>query len=356
MTSHQFAFPPPPPPPPQTQPNHDKTIEPYNCWTNTRANRGDHRGGRGNWNRCTRAGSNGFFGGSGQNGYMQRNSGRFQNPSGSLPPTNQTASNYPLPEYPSVQQHQFSASTQYSYVHPVPTYPTASIAPTSSAVRAGAEFLHNMHRPIQLYSVQPQGTEYTYTVPDQNNSHHPQQPQLYAPGPPPPPESQNRPVLMGPPIRIGFDSNSYAAGDQRAQAHKPFSGSATLRQPDTRPVIQPSFRANRHNDLHSRRYESPNFYPNQNSRRIKREHEGSAARRILKVAPAVPSFGGSLPVKPPPPQENERIPKTKKRRHNQLGLTPKSLDRESSEEEDNYADEESKLAGAASLPDLGRQQ
>lgn len=68
-----------------------------------------------------------------------------------------------------------------------------------------------------------------------------------------------------------------------------------------------------------------------------------------KVAPAVPSFGTPLPVSLPPSQETEERPKKKKRRHNQLGLTPKSLEYESSED-GNDVDEEVKLADAAGLP------
>ena len=59
--------------------------------------------------------------------------------------------------------------------------------------------------------------------------------------------------------------------------------------------------------------------------------------------PAVPSFGNPLPSKPPAPSDATRAPKKKKRQHNQLGLTPKTEEHESSEEEDGV-DEESKFA------------
>jgi hypothetical protein len=59
--------------------------------------------------------------------------------------------------------------------------------------------------------------------------------------------------------------------------------------------------------------------------------------------PAVPSFGNPLPSKPPPAADATRKPKKRKRKHNQLGLTPKADDHESSEEEEDV-DEESKLA------------
>ena len=59
--------------------------------------------------------------------------------------------------------------------------------------------------------------------------------------------------------------------------------------------------------------------------------------------PSVPSFGAGLPEKPLAAVDNGGRPKKKARKQNQLGLTPKTEDHESSEEEDN--DEESKLTG-----------
>lgn len=67
----------------------------------------------------------------------------------------------------------------------------------------------------------------------------------------------------------------------------------------------------------------------------------------VPAPPAVPSFGNPLPSKPPPPSETTRAPKKKKRQHNQLGLTPKTEEHESSEEEEGV-DEESKFASQSS--------
>ena len=66
----------------------------------------------------------------------------------------------------------------------------------------------------------------------------------------------------------------------------------------------------------------------------------------VQAPPAVPSFGGPLPLpaKPPAPHSASKRPRKKKRKHNQLGLTPKAEEHESSEEEDDDADEESRLA------------
>ncbi|KAJ5932161.1 hypothetical protein N7516_006650 [Penicillium verrucosum] len=67
------------------------------------------------------------------------------------------------------------------------------------------------------------------------------------------------------------------------------------------------------------------------------------------AAPAVPSFGNPLPSKPPPAADStpNRKAKKRKRKHNQLGLTPNTEDHESSEEEADE-DEESKLAQGGS--------
>ena len=61
------------------------------------------------------------------------------------------------------------------------------------------------------------------------------------------------------------------------------------------------------------------------------------------TAPAVPAFGAPLPSLPTVQSDKKQLTK-KKRKHNQLGLTPRREEHESSEEED--VDEESKLAAA----------
>lgn len=74
------------------------------------------------------------------------------------------------------------------------------------------------------------------------------------------------------------------------------------------------------------------------------EKSKSAVPRTPAPAP-VPSFGASLPLppKPPTPVDGPTLPKKKKRKYNQLGLTPKTEEHESTEEEGD-ADEESRLA------------
>uniref|UniRef100_A0A093V105 Reticulocyte-binding protein 2 like a n=1 Tax=Talaromyces marneffei PM1 TaxID=1077442 RepID=A0A093V105_TALMA len=92
-----------------------------------------------------------------------------------------------------------------------------------------------------------------------------------------------------------------------------------------------------------------NNYQNQSGhkRRYSSTFEKSTSQGPRPTAPpAVPSFGVPLPAKPPQPAENLRqAQKKKKRKFNQLGLTPKTEEHESSDEEDD-ADEESRLASA----------
>ena len=61
-----------------------------------------------------------------------------------------------------------------------------------------------------------------------------------------------------------------------------------------------------------------------------------------KAPPAVPEFGTSFPAKPSIDRFAVPKPKKKKRKHNQLGLTPMTEDHESSENED--LDEEASFA------------
>ena len=78
---------------------------------------------------------------------------------------------------------------------------------------------------------------------------------------------------------------------------------------------------------------------------IKRKSE-QATRMLV-------SFGMPIPVKPPTSREKEKLSKKKTRRHNQLGLNPRTVKRESSEG-DNDVDKEVKLAVVASLPTAER--
>lgn len=78
-------------------------------------------------------------------------------------------------------------------------------------------------------------------------------------------------------------------------------------------------------------------------------HRGRGGRQAMegRAAPAVPSFGLSLPapIQSPRSQSTADEPRSKKRKYNQLGLTPSTEIRESSEEQEDVDDnEEGKLA------------
>lgn len=112
--------------------------------------------------------------------------------------------------------------------------------------------------------------------------------------------------------------------------------------------------------VQSARHVSPITLPGNRGRGQKRGYREAFGRQRNhnprpQAAPAVPSFGGTLPlpVKPPAAQDHARKPRKKKRKHNQLGLTPKAEEHESSEEEEDDADEESRLAAVSTGPCTG---
>lgn len=270
-------------------------------------------------------------------------------------PTNSPGHNYSLPQYPPGQQLHY------------PAYSTAPIAQPASGVNIGVEYCENTQRQAQFYNVQQNGTPYNYNFPNQNNSYNPQQAPQYV-SVVPLQENQYPTMLRGPPIRTGFDANNYTAGDQHVQVQHqvqphPISSGLHHLQHSSGFIMPPSVQATSQTRLNDPRYDSPKPYSDPRDRGQKRQHDGIAGQRRhkskasaeikTKVAPAVPSFGIPLPVSLPPSQEPEERPKKKKRRHNQLGLTPKSLEHESSED-DNDVDEEFKLANAAGLPSSDR--
>ena len=357
MTSHQFVFPPPPPPPPPTQPSYHNPGGPHNPWNNARGrgqsdfNRGSR--GRGGSRGVPRGGSRGGSYGLYHTGFDSRS-------------TNSSGNSYPFPQFPPGQQLHYPAAPQ-NHILPTPAYSTVPIAHSAPGVDVGVKYHNDTQRQAQFYSAQQDGALYNYNFPNQNNPYNPQQPPQYVPVAPLQ-DNQYPTISQGPPIRMGFGANNYTAGDQhfqvqhQIQPHRISSGVHHL-QHGSGPVMPPSFRAASQTRPSHTRCDSPNSYPDQRNRGQKRQHDGIAGQRRhknktsaemkTKVAPAVPSFGTPLPVSLPPSQEIEERPKKKRRRHNQLGLTPKSLEYESSEDE-NDVDEEVKLADAAGLPSSDR--
>ena len=156
--------------------------------------------------------------------------------------------------------------------------------------------------------------------------------------------STPQPIVMGPPIRMGFDIQN-----ANKQAFAPERSAPSHAQPSHDPR---TFQQNSSG--------SSNGYRGRGQKRIHSDafsHSRGSKHRIsaLPAPPAVPSFGNPLPVKPPAPADAVKKPKKKKRKHNQLGLTPKTEEHESSEE-DEEIDEEAKLAAIQGLTSQGLQQ
>ncbi len=342
MSAPGFVFPPPPPPPPP-QASHNYPAYPTNTQHNEYSGRGN-RGGRdshgrgaGNSRRGSRGNKSGGIG-----GYPRHEGHSSTTNDAYITQVNYSAAGgYPLPEYPAVQQPQYPLRAHQSYgPTPLPSYPVQPIYPT------------HQQGPPRSYNGAPNSTGYPHYPSPQN-------------APYPPPERQDRramdrscanssgqPVLMGPPIRWGFEGG-YPGGDHRSPTlthtyPRPAEDRAPPYHNDSRGNRQP-YRHNSPGISHFTRHDSPNPFPGQRNRGQKRGHSdafGGSKKSNPKpqVASVVPSFGIPLPTKPPAPQENGRKRK-KKRKHNQLGLTPRTEEHESSEEEDDV-DEETKLAAA----------
>lgn len=344
MTSQQFVFPPPPPPPATSQVTSTYTHQRGSSYgrsdsTRGRGNRGD-RGfqGRGRGHGNVKFGSRG---GNNNNGY-QRGTGY------------PSSSSYPLPEYPSVQQSQHPTNLNNSYnQHPSTYSPMLLSTPNNRATYDNIQHLPQ-HPPQYLNSNLAPAT-YSENSLSYGTSYVPHDSRYYTAGP----VRQNtpsQPVIQGHPIRVGLPGghrDSYQHGHIKSQLYSPpisigppssqFSSPANNRPPFRQPQ----------SNVHNQRG-STNHFPGHRSRGQKRGYQDAFSRSaasvkpVLKsqVAPAVPSFGIPLPIKPP--VSLETIPKRKKkRRHNQLGLTPQTVEHESSEEDGNDVDEEAKLAVAA---------
>lgn len=126
------------------------------------------------------------------------------------------------------------------------------------------------------------------------------------------------------------------------------------------PPLQPFCRTSQH--VPSSANDSPGPHSKQRNGGRKRPRDGLAEAEQFEIKKklehitktvAGPCFGMPIPVKPPTSREKENRSKKKKRRHNQLGLTLKTIKQESSEE-DVDADKEAKLAVADCLPTAER--
>lgn len=259
-------------------------------------------------------------------------------------------SGYPLPKYPPVQLPQYPTDLRHGYGQPNPAFPTNARPPQAAYPANGNASSHN-------YNGQQQYPSHGYG---------PALPTIQAPLPAAPNSNSfqtiahaGQPVLMGPPIRMGFDAQRNV--HQAQQQAQPTANRTNAYQHGSNGNDSP-YRHSSPMGYPSGRHESPKIFPGQRGRGQKRGHEDAFSRprnqnHRTQVAPAVPSFGSPLPLptKPPMLHESIRKPRKKKRKQNQLGLTPKAEEHESSEDEEDDADEEARLAAVAASAGQGHQ-
>ncbi|WEW58477.1 hypothetical protein PRK78_003945 [Emydomyces testavorans] len=314
MSRGGFSFPPPPPPPPPSTTSINTFQNAHSQSSRGRGGRsaGTHHRGRG---RGTGHASRG--------GYMNGAPAANYTPTQNYP--YQTVNNPPS-EYnmPGSQRPTVYPVTAYRHAHTASQFPSPQTpygSPASSPYPPQHQPRHPPHSPTGYPS------------------------QLRAsPLMPPPPRnaSHGSPPMMSPPLRWGFDHPG-SSGPYPPQQNYPTVPHQLPRQGHDH---QGGYRQQRNFNTYNGfgAYSSSDRPQNRMNKRPHSTAFSSKPGDIRPTAPLpVPSFGNPLPSKPPTAVEATRRPKKKRRKYNQLGLTPKTEEHESSEEEDD-ADEESKLA------------
>lgn len=351
MNGTPFAFPPPPPPPPQaaTSPNTSAGSSFPRGGENRRWPRGSRGQGRGRGNT--------YRGLRGGNQQVARESQR-----GADNVVNNAiqygGGSYPLPNYPSTQPPQLLAPSVHGTSSNSPS-PYHHIPSQSDLYQTRPNY------PSGYPSSQPQGAPFSYSSPgyypqaQQSHSYQSQPPMLHTDH-----RYASPPVAMGPPLRLGFGDQQSI--DQRQFPYSPHTHAnprMSHHAPDSMPsyLEGPSYGswAGVHHHASPRGRGGDRGRGRDRGRghgqfdRRGNSDVSSASRsssRKTHVAPAVPSFGNPLPLKPPISKTEDKKPgKKKKRRINQLGLTPKNEEHVSSSAEED-ADEEVKLAAAVAPP------
>ncbi|KAJ5986889.1 hypothetical protein N7451_011254 [Penicillium sp. IBT 35674x] len=309
MSSQGFSFPPPPPPPPtvsQQHPAYPSAQYGNGHWTGRGA--GGRGRGRGHMNR-------------GRAGHFSSDAGR---PSYNPPSHNSTPGNYGYPPHPMSATSYMPPSpyshAQTNYQHPPnpPSYPPQHFPqPAGSAP----------YQPLPGYNSANHAHPGPYSAPPAP---------AYSPVPSPQHASpQNTPVVMGS-LHWGAEAPPSYAGPPGGHGHGNGNGNG---HGHGRGGHRGSHHGNHGN--HGPKSRHPG----------KRDHASAFNKPQSTVPrvpapPPVPSFGNPLPCKPPPAVDATRQPKKRKRKHNLLGLTPKTDEHESSEEEE-HVDEEAKAASDA---------
>lgn len=360
MSGLQFTFPPPPPAPPkasQSYPGVSQLFAGSNGYR-SRGIRGDH-GNRGHGHGQNRGGPRGgrFSSSQSNSSYGTSSLGVDNRQSSPLDMDYNVQTNdhrkigYPLPNYPPVQLPQYPLDLRQGHGQPTVAFPTNARPPQSARSANGNSSPHDYNRQQQYpsHSYSPSLPTIQALLPTtqnkksfQTNSH------------------AGQPVLMGPPIRMGFDAQPN--GPQTQQYAQLMTNGTNAYQHGLSNGNDSPYRHSSPMGFPSVHHESPNSFPGHRGRGQKRGHGEAFGRprnhhHRTQVAPAVPSFGSPLPLprKPPALLQNTRKPKKKKRKYNQLGLTPKAEEHESSEEEEDDADEEARLAAVAANTGQGPQ-
>ena len=327
MSSHNFIFPPPPPPPPIAEPQNYSTnlqLQNQHIIGFRDFGNGRNRGGTGQrLGRGREAASRGSRGGRGRGGH---NYGSNSKPYGYSHVSNggynsQGASyssddGHPLPNYP---QAQFTTQAHHGYEAPN--------HPESSGYRAGVKYhtlqAHQLITPLPSPEQGPSFNRNQTSIPREYPS------QSVASS-----DVRTQPLRgvgnfeMSPFIRIGFVEESMSHSRQHPIQSLPGGlNYETLQHQQSSNIFVP-------------------IHPGNSQKRMHAEAFGSTTSAVSRPMgpPPVPSFGAALSREPLPAMEKARRPKKKARKHNQLGLTPKTEEHESSSEED--VDEESQLAAA----------
>ena len=349
MSAPNFSFPPPPPPPPKaassTYPAYGQSSYLQGNGSSGRAGRPSRGRGRGEGHGGPRGG---MFRGQGSpssfNAGPPRDGGYRHTQGTGYPRHMHTNSStpYPLPEYPQEQQSQFHPQQNGFPRYPPPGNYSQPVT----------------HKVAQPHAIQSYGSSLSpqpYT--------HGYRPLPYGPPQVPSQAPPSQPLVMGSPIRMGFESGlsqDYHSYSRQAQGYGRFEN-ARRSGPNPRYHDRSQPLGQRNTSLQkSNRSPSTNHLTNN---RLQAPMRGTSATLQRppntlarpQAAPAVPSFGIPLPSKPPAPNDNARKSRKKKRKHNQLGLTPAADVHESSEEEED-ADEEAKLAAAVGAGDSEQRQ
>lgn len=264
---------------------------------------------------------------------------------------------YSLPNYPPVQLPQYPANLGQEYGYTPSNYATSVPRPVQELYPTSVQHIPQQYGGRQQHGSYGYGSHVQLNQPISHPYQNPAAP------PPRPSPSNGQPILMGPPIHWSSDQQQLSNQTQQFPPPIAPNGTSTYQHGPLSGGGSPyRYSQSSSNGITLSRHDSSNPFVGNRGRGQKRGHGDAFGRPRNQIqrpqaAPAVPSFGGPplLPVKPPIPQERPAKRSKKKRKHNQLGLTPKTEEHESSEEEEDDVDEEARLAATVAGSVQGHQ-